>query len=401
MNKSVELVYMDAKSSKFWRIELNGPSHTVTYGRLGTEGQSSQKSFPSEEKAEADMDKLIKSKKAKGYNEASAAGVDATGESADGTIPLMAFSSITKKEDIYSNASTFMGLRVSDYNPKSKAKSDVAYRFRTDYDDEEGIIPKLEHFLATDAAKASAAIVIGAWQGDDSEMGSEKIIQVLCENKDKLPNLKGIYVGDITQEENEISWIEQTDVSTLLTAFPKLEFLRVRGGNGLELKTPNHATLRALTIETGGMDVSVIRSLGMSKFPELEHLELWLGTDDYGCNITTADLQPLFNGAIFPKLKYIGFRNAHFADAIAGVIVNSPLMERVTTIDLSLGTLSEEGAQALLTIPPTVPLKRLQLHHHFIPAPIQKKLKAMPFTVDLTNPADMDEDEDRFVAIGE
>ena len=37
MNKT-ELVYMDAKSSKFWNIELNGDSHTVTYGRIGTDG---------------------------------------------------------------------------------------------------------------------------------------------------------------------------------------------------------------------------------------------------------------------------------------------------------------------------------------------------------------------------
>ncbi|HYG33205.1 MAG TPA: WGR domain-containing protein, partial [Clostridia bacterium] len=31
-----ELVYMDAKSSKFWNIELKGNSYTVTYGRIGT-----------------------------------------------------------------------------------------------------------------------------------------------------------------------------------------------------------------------------------------------------------------------------------------------------------------------------------------------------------------------------
>jgi hypothetical protein len=49
-----------------------------------------------------------------------------------------------------------------------------------------------------------------------------------------LTNLRAIFLGDITYEENEISWIEQSDVSPLLRAYPALEVSRVRGGNSLE-----------------------------------------------------------------------------------------------------------------------------------------------------------------------
>src|ERR1041384_8850743 len=97
-----ELVYMDAKSSKFWNIELNGSSFNVTYGRIGTEGQTQTKSFDSEEKASKEAERLIKEKLGKGYVDASGSGADAgsASASADGLIPLIAFSSIIRKDDI-------------------------------------------------------------------------------------------------------------------------------------------------------------------------------------------------------------------------------------------------------------------------------------------------------------
>ena len=61
-----ELVYMDSKSSKFWNIELKGKGYTVTFGRIGTAGQTQTKSFPNEEAARKDMEKLIKGSWAKG-----------------------------------------------------------------------------------------------------------------------------------------------------------------------------------------------------------------------------------------------------------------------------------------------------------------------------------------------
>src|SRR5215213_1351381 len=114
-----ELVYMDAKSSKFWNIELNGSSYNVTYGRIGTDGQALTKSFDSEEKARKEIDKLIKEKLGKGYIDASGSGADAgsAAASADGSIPLIAFSSIIRREDIGENAGTFIGKRVADYDP--------------------------------------------------------------------------------------------------------------------------------------------------------------------------------------------------------------------------------------------------------------------------------------------
>jgi predicted DNA-binding WGR domain protein len=61
--------FLDGKSAKFWEIELQGASHTVRYGKLGTKGQSSTKSFATADKAKQDADKQIASKVKKGYVE--------------------------------------------------------------------------------------------------------------------------------------------------------------------------------------------------------------------------------------------------------------------------------------------------------------------------------------------
>lgn len=398
-----ELVYMDAKSSKFWNIELTGNSYTVTYGRIGTDGQSLSKSFADEAAARKDMDKLIKEKLGKGYVDAAGSGASASGAttSVDGLIPLIAFSSINRRDEISENASTFIGKRVADYDPEKPAKTDIVYRFRTDWENTE-LVPNLEHYLATDAAREAMAIIMGAWHGDDPEVTSMDVIQRLAQEKARLPKLAAIYVGDITSEENEMSWIKQGDLSPLLQAFPKLQLLRSRGGDGLALKTPVHANLRGLAMETGGLDVSVIRSICTSDFPNLEYLELWLGTDEYGANHSVADLQPILSGKLFPKLKYLGLRNCQRADELAGVVVNSPLLQRIETLDLSLGVLTDEGARALLMLPLNTTLKKLNLHYNFISADLIRQLKALPLTVDASKPSNMDEDDEwRFVAVGE
>jgi hypothetical protein len=316
-------------------------------------------------------------------------------------IPLNAFRSIHRRDDISENAATFVGKRVVDFDPDKPAASDVVYRFRSSWD-ESNLIPNLETFCATDAATDANALIIGAWHGDDPELTSADVISTLVNFRDRLPKVAAIYIGDIVSEENEMSWIKQSDLSPLLQTFPRLQFLRSRGGDGLELSDPSDPNLRALTLETGGMSVEVIRSVCESNFPSLEHLELWLGTDEYGADHSTADLQPILSGRLFPKLKYLGLRNSHIADEIAAVIVNSPLISRIETLDLSLGVLTDEGARSLLKLPASPTLKELNLHYNYFTPDVARQLERLPLKVDVSKPSRMEADDEwRFVAVGE
>jgi predicted DNA-binding WGR domain protein len=64
--------FKDAKSNKFWNIELSGSSFTVTFGRIGTGGQTQTKTFPSDAAAKKEHDKLVAEKLKKGYVETGA-----------------------------------------------------------------------------------------------------------------------------------------------------------------------------------------------------------------------------------------------------------------------------------------------------------------------------------------
>ncbi len=61
--------FIEGTSSKFWAIWGDGTSHTVHFGRIGTEGQKQTKNFSSEEEAKKSYEKLIKEKLKKGYIE--------------------------------------------------------------------------------------------------------------------------------------------------------------------------------------------------------------------------------------------------------------------------------------------------------------------------------------------
>ena len=61
--------FSDAKSHKFWSIAVSGDSFTVTFGKVGTAGQTQTKTFATAEKAQAEADKLIREKEKKGYRE--------------------------------------------------------------------------------------------------------------------------------------------------------------------------------------------------------------------------------------------------------------------------------------------------------------------------------------------
>jgi formylglycine-generating enzyme required for sulfatase activity/predicted DNA-binding WGR domain protein len=69
--------FKDAKSNKFWEVEVKGKNLQVTFGKIGTEGQSKPKAFATPEKAKAEMEKLIKEKTGKGYVEVGGKGVKA------------------------------------------------------------------------------------------------------------------------------------------------------------------------------------------------------------------------------------------------------------------------------------------------------------------------------------
>jgi predicted DNA-binding WGR domain protein len=68
---------VEGTSSKFWAISLEDSSFEVRWGKIGTDGQSQVKSFPSADKARSEHDKLVAEKTKKGYSEVGSAAIPA------------------------------------------------------------------------------------------------------------------------------------------------------------------------------------------------------------------------------------------------------------------------------------------------------------------------------------
>lgn len=64
-----EFVYQAGPSNKFWTITLEGDSHTVEFGRIGTRGQTQTKDFEDRREAKTSYEKLIREKLSKGYQD--------------------------------------------------------------------------------------------------------------------------------------------------------------------------------------------------------------------------------------------------------------------------------------------------------------------------------------------
>ena len=286
-------------------------------------------------------------------------------------------------------------------NPRGKM-----IRIAIDYDEgEEGVkwVDRFAELMDDPKAAEIEGIVVGPWEEVTTGTESSPIVEALVAARAKLPKLRAIFFGDVIGEESEISWINQSDVSPILEAYPRLEHFAVRGGQGLSLGSPHHAALRTLIVQAGGLPADVVRGLGRADLPMLEHLELWLGSDSYGGDATVEDLAPLLSGRPFPKLKYLGLKNSEIQDDVAAAVVTSPLLSRLDVLDLSMGTLGDEGAQALLdNVAALKKLKLLDIHYHYVSDELVEKLKNLGVDVDASDVQEAGaEKDDRYAAVTE
>lgn len=308
---------------------------------------------------------------------------------------------------IYENLQNFNGKPVQDF-VKAGDISDfgaAAPRVRCEYDENYKIEELLSLMLEQTGAETLDSLVIGIWMdgGEAVDVTPNNWIEFLVAEKSQLPNLSALFAGDIISEENEISWINQGDYSSIWAAFPKLHTFYARGGNGLRLGKINHNALEKLVIQTGGMPAPLVREALEANAP-LKHLELWLGDENYGANTSVDDFQELLDGKLFPDLKYLGLCNSQYSDDLAEAVVDSAIIDRIETLDLSKGTLTDRGADALISSGKLANLKLLNVEHHYLSENKMTELKAATPNIKIDQPEEADEwggEKHYYVAVSE
>lgn len=249
----------------------------------------------------------------------------------------------------------------------------------------------IDEILADPELSELEELVIGCW-GESWDNGAQPIIDGIVEHNDKFSQIKSLFIGDMDYEECEVSWIEQADYGKLWAALPNMEKLAIKGSTNLSLGDIQHENLKSLEIICGGLPKEVLAGIRDAKLPALESLSLYIGVEDYGFDGNIEDIANMLMNSDFPNLKTLGIKDSEIQDDVAKVVTKSKYMSQIEVLDLSLGTLTDEGGQVLLdTLPDYENIKEVNLEYHYMSEDMMAKLKALSADVDVSDKQEDDE----------
>lgn len=440
--------FKDGKSNKFWEIELEDESFTTKWGRIGTAGQETTKDFDSRADAKREYDKLIAEKVKKGYVLVSAGGGDAPPPAK--TNPELEAAILASPDDVHAYQvyadwlqangdlrgelvaiqvalakSADLALQARQNELLTGDSSELFYgdleslvgtgvqvtwrfgffdtvRISLDYDDAEGadIEALVRAAVSHPSARFLRALTVGMFDYE-GENHYERIVKVLAKAGPK-PTLRSLFIGDFEYpEETEISWANVGDIGKLWALYPNLEELTLQGAEiGLgKIAAPK---LRSLTLRTGGLPVAALKSLTAAELPSLERLEVWTGDENYGGESTFRDVAPLLTGANLPKLKHLGVVNCAYVGEVLAALPSAKIMGRITSLDLSKGTLIDEQAAPFFSHGEAfASLASLDVSENLLSSEVTARLQTVCASVNAGEQRDDDDPDYRYVAVGE
>lgn len=251
-----------------------------------------------------------------------------------------------------------------------------AYTWEERDESEKSAKTMLEDIMKDPDFSSLEEIIIGCW-GEcwDEDDGAQDLIDSIVANKDKFSHIKSLFVGDMDFEDCEVSWIIQGDYSKLWAAMPQLEKLVIKGSSGLELGEIRHSNLQHLEIICGGLPKDIMESIQKAELPSLETLLLYIGIEDYGFDGDISNIKNLLAQSDFPNLTYLGITDSEIQDEITEIVLDCKYIDQITSLNLSMGSLTDKGGQLLLdALPKHSNIKELDLEYHYLSDSMMKKL---------------------------
>ncbi|GKU77151.1 STM4015 family protein [Paenibacillus sp. L3-i20] len=274
----------------------------------------------------------------------------------------------------------------------SEVKISVEYE---QYEADVKITDLITELANSEASATLESLIIGDW-GGAYEHDSSEAVEALVRLNASFPKLRKLFIGDMSYEECEVSWINQSNLAPLLAAYPELTSLTIKGSTGLALDPAAHEKLEELTIICGGLGKEVLASIQNGSFPLLKKLELYLGVENYGFDGELADVLPLIEPGKFPELVYLGLKDSEIQDEIAIAVAEAPILDQLHTLDLSLGTLTDKGAEALINSSRVKGLKSLDLSYHYMSDEMMKRWQQTGLNVDISEQQQNDDDDEDY-----
>lgn len=417
--------YRDAKSAKFWNIELKGKSFTVTYGRLGAKGQTQTKDFPTDEKAKIAHDKLIAEKLGKGYTETTRGGDAAPSpgtvlerailENPDDVAAFAAYGdwltqqgdprgefvqvqllledeskpakdrkTLQKQEQklLESNQRTWVGNLAAyliDQQGTDEYHGKNEFRFARGWLDHLRI-PVLSVGLARALKKAPHLRLLRelsiehvaygtdpAGDDDDEDDGDHPALTIL-ERCPHLGNLRVFRLGDTADgrdEDHPSCHTPGENAADLVKAMPRLEELYLLAHAVDQEKLFKLKTLPNLRIlQVYHLHRCPLDILAANPaFAKLTHLLIFPHGLEYDQEpyINLEGVRAIVRSKHLTNLTHLRVRNCDMGDAGATEIVRSGVLKRLKMLDVRHGRISDEGARTLAACPDLTNLDLLEI----------------------------------------
>jgi uncharacterized protein (TIGR02996 family) len=277
--------------------------------------------------------------------------------------------------------------------------------FRADFDltqDSPDFVAKaLRGVLGLYASRLIQSLTLGCFdfEGDNDYAA---LYPVLVEGGPR-PSMRTLFVGDTNSEEQELSWTSAADLNEIVGLYPNLQDLKVRAGSMTLEGALNYPKLESLVIESGGMSQESVRAVASASFPELRRLEIWTGSRSYGATSSVDDVASILQGKTLPKLEELGLRNSEYADDICRELAIAPILERVTSIDLSMGLMTDAGVDSLLQSRGRFArVKKLDVSDNYLSAAAIDALKGLGPHIEISARSQKEAEGDwRYVSVGE
>lgn len=198
----------------------------------------------------------------------------------------------------------------------------------------------------------------------------------------------------------DISSTYLNQLESVYPRVPNLEHLEIILGN-MNLGTIDLPNLRHFEVWTGGFTSDNMKSVLAAKWPKLETLLLRFGdSEDYGANCTLDDVLPLLSSTTIPNVRHLALANSAFINDLIPHLAKSPLLKQIKTLDLSLGLMTDEGANAIVAHAEAFKhLEKLDVHRNYLTLEACTAIKQV---VANTDHSGQEEDDDyRYCQIGE
>lgn len=435
--------YVDGGSRKFWEAKVEGVMLTVRFGRLGTAGQLDEAMYDSPGDAKRELKARIGEKLKKGYKEVlpeKAAALRqpeleaAIEKSPDDPGPYLVYADwlqelgdprgelialhhrkaekpatklLEKHREqllgalapLYTDERYGFGLRV-EWRFGFMRRVSLGWGNFSD-DDDRDVFEDLKTLVELPVARFIEALVLGPIPGTE-EMTLQPAIDALV--KLRAPaTLRELSLGNTGDW--DISNTATGHVDPLAKVFPRLEKLRLHAGSiglGRDVSFP---ALRELQVQSGSLTKADLKALCSLEAPKLERLEVWFGDPNYGASGGVKDVAQLLAAQGFERVKHLGLMNCPFADELVKALAGSKILSQLTSLDLSMGALSDAGVDAMLEQRAAFAhLESLNLDDNALTTASKPKVKRLAKSVNFGKEQDPDrvaEGSRRYVSVGE